>query len=412
MPVKQSLNTSHYRQRALALFVVTCAATLPLQVMGQGWTFEPVLRVGAESDDNAQMAFRTDEEIKLEGFLADLAATVKYESRRDQFEIEPRVLIRNYSDEPEFDSDDLFFRSLYQHQLQNSDYGFALFFDRQQVRTAERADTDLDAEDIDEITDDDSGRVGLMGERNRWRLLPNFSHQFSPKSSIDANLAYYNVRYDDVVSGFLTDFDDLRLDLAYRYAYTETTTGILLGSGRDYETKDDLLPRKLNGYGAQVGFERALSDTTTVRALIGMESTDLTNQDRVNEVVGELVLRRQLQTIRLLARYQRLVNASGAGRLSIRDSLSLNATRNLNERMSAGLGLRAYQDDPLGVSNAVEQRQYVQVRARFTWYLATSFSTELDYRYTVLDRGDLIGEGANSNQINIWFSYHPYSDAR
>jgi hypothetical protein len=243
-------------------------------------------------------------------------------------------------------------------------------------------------------------------------VLPSFSHNFSTLSSIEAELAYYNVRYDEVFQGVLTDYDDLRLNLIYRYQFSPTTTGIAVGSGRSYETKNALVPSELDGVGGEFGFEHQLSDTTMVRALIGMESTDVTGQDSENEVVGEFVLRRQLETIRLLASYQRLVNASGEGRLSIRDSVSLTATRELNDRMSAGLGLRAYQDSPLGPTAAVEEREYVQLRARFTWYMAKSFSAELDYRYTVLDRGDIEGEGANSNQVNLWFSYHPFSDAR
>ena len=123
-------------------------------------------------------------------------------------------------------------------------------------------------------------------------------------------------------------------------------------------------------------------------------------------------MRRRLETIRLLARYERLLNASGAGRVTLRDSVNLNATRQLNERLSAGLGVRAYQDDPLGTAGNVEKRQYVQLRARATWYLTASFSAEVDYRYTVLDRGDIIGESGNSNQINLWFAYHPNSETR
>ncbi len=411
MHTTRSINARSLRRIAAGLAGSAVLAAIPPDAQAQGWSFEPVVRVGLETDDNAQLDFRTDEEISLEGFLADLVATMRYESTRSDFEFAPRLLVRNYSDEPEFDSDDVFLSSLYRHRWQNSSFDISAFYDSQQVRNAERADVDLDTDDPDtDITDDETGRVGLIGDRERWRLLSSWSQQLSESSSIDAAIKYTNVRYDDIFSGLLTDYDDIRLNLGYRYAFSVRTSGIILATGRDYQSKNADPESELNGYGAMAGFEHDLSNTSRVRVLLGAESTDATNGGSTTEPIGEVMFRRKLETMRLLARYERLVNSSGAGRLTVRDSVSLNATRELNLRMSAGLGIRAYQDEPLGESDAVEDRQFVQIRARFTWHFSPSMSAEFDYRYTLLDRGSLVGEGANSNQINLWFSYHPNSN--
>jgi hypothetical protein len=87
--------------------------------------------------------------------------------------------------------------------------------------------------------------------------------------------------------------------------------------------------------------------------------------------------------------------------------VSLNFTRDLNERISAGIGLRAYQTNPLGDDQVdLDARNYVQLRGLFTWKLSRTFSFDVDYRYTYLDRISL-GEGANSNAVDIWLNYHP-----
>jgi hypothetical protein len=43
----------------------------------------------------------------------------------------------------------------------------------------------------------------------------------------------------------------------------------------------------------------------------------------------------------------------------------------------------------------------------FTWYLSEAFVIEADYRYTVLDRSNAIGERSNSNRVGLWFVYQP-----
>jgi hypothetical protein len=378
----------------------------------QDWGFQPVLRVGGEVDDNARLDFRTDSEIELEGLLVDASAGITFNSPRTEFDFTPRVLIRSYSDEPDFDSDDIFLTSRYKFATQNSELGFRVAFDEQQVRNAEREDADLDVEDPDDITDNASGRVGVRGERSKWRIVPQWKYNFTDISAISVEVDHFDVSYDDVFAGILTDYRDTRLNATFRRAFSSTTTGLLVGSGRSF-VSDDNIENEIDGYGAMAGFDHALSNTTSILALIGFETTDIDSLDDNTEVVGELVFRRRLETINLLAQYRRRVNASGSGQLSIRDSISLNATRRLSEKISAGLGVRAYESDPLGrVGVFVQPSRYVQLRARFTWYFMQALSAEVDYRYTVLDRGAIVGESANSNQVVVWFSYHPNTRPR
>jgi len=109
----------------------------------------------------------------------------------------------------------------------------------------------------------------------------------------------------------------------------------------------------------------------------------------------------------VLAGVRRVLVGSGLGGISIRDSLFLNFTRQLNEKISAGLGVRAYHDEGLSDTSRLD-RDYVQLRSVFIWHLSRAFSLEVDYSYTMLNReGLLAGERANSNRVTLWFVYQP-----
>jgi hypothetical protein len=163
----------------------------------------------------------------------------------------------------------------------------------------------------------------------------------------------------------------------------------------------------ITGIGALVGFERGLSEKTRVSAMIGVEDIDQEEGNAEPEIVGFAALTRNLKTIRMFAQYRRSITATGAGRLSIRDSVNLNFRRRLTERIVAGLGVRAYQSRGTTEAAAIDDRNYIQLQASFLWYLSTSFAIETQYRYTVLDRSDVFGERSNSNRLNLWFTYQP-----
>jgi hypothetical protein len=345
----------------------------------------------------------------LRGVLLEAGADFAYDSQLTRFSFFPRVVSRNYSDNPEYDNNDIFLNARLERDTEFNTFGFRVNFDRQSVRRAERADADIDIDNPDDIPGDDSGRVGQTGNRDKWRFVPSWSHQFSNVSSIAAEIDYDDVAYEDVFAGTLTDYSDARLNLTYQRALSDRTSLVLLGTGRNFDSADEDA-NEIKGYGLSVGFNRDLSQTTTLRAMIGAENTDQGLTDTSTDIVGNLTLIRRLETINMLAQYRRSVNASGAGQLSLRDQINVNFDRRLTEKISAGVGITAYKNtDDSGSSSAlpVDDRQYIQLRTRFRWYLTQAFTIEMEYDYTILDRGATIGEIANSNSVLLWFGYRP-----
>jgi len=104
---------THSRLSSLAFCTIVAVFSLPGIAQAQDWRFEPILSAAYEINDNATLTIRTDEEVKLQGYLLDAKANIRYSSPKTDFYMQQRVLLRTYPDDSDFDSDDSFLRSQY-----------------------------------------------------------------------------------------------------------------------------------------------------------------------------------------------------------------------------------------------------------------------------------------------------------
>ncbi len=384
--------------------VVMLVVVTPAVALAQDWRFEPVVRVGAEYDDNAILSIRTDEEIESSGLLLDLEANISYSSEITSFSVQPRVQVSKYPDNSEFDSDDYFLRTAYKREGQKHTFGFRGAFDEQLIRTAERNDTDLDVDDPDDFIGDDTGRIFLEGSRSKIRISPFWGYRLSDSSSIGVQVDHFDVQYSDIPLGLFTDYTDSQIDVAYRRKFSAVNTGLLTVTARKFDA--DTLDA-IDGIGASMGMEHALSENTRLTAAIGVAQVRQSGFSNDTEAVGSIRLTRNLETIRMIAQIRRSIATTGAGRITARDSFNLNFRRRLNEKLTAGLGVRAYRSSGVGSFATNVDRNYVQLESSIRWYLSKSLIFETNYRYTVNDRSAIVGERADSNRINIWLIFQP-----
>lgn len=398
------------RRAALLLRAVTVLALLAhAGTAAAQWRFDPIVRAAYDFDDNARLSGRTDEEIELSGYILEGSLDMTYRSAQSFFSFRPMLRSRNYGSNDEQNSDDQFvdFFGLFQGDRNT----FRIFGDasREAVRTAERADAGLDTdEDPDIIEDDQSGIFLIEQRRERFQIVPRWSYRLSNVSLFETELRYLAVDYDEPRGSVsLFGFDDARLSLRYRRTFSERNVGIFEVSARDFDSERIGGDRRT--YAAEFGFVRSLSETSQLRALIGVESIESEDVGQVSgtsdtQPVYEITLSQQLETIRLLAQYRQRVNSSGQGVLTRRDELNLRFTRNLTETFSAGLGVRTYTTDT--IEGAAVEQDYVQLRGQIIWRLSRTFSVQADYRHTIIDR-DIVEGAADSNQLTLWLSYQP-----
>ncbi len=370
----------------------------------QQTTLEPVLGVGYEHDDNATLSIFTIEEPEISGYLLDASARFGYRSPKTTLSATARLLDRNY-DEEEFDHTDEFFDFRYDYRGQSSRFQFRGSYGNELVRTGERLDTNFDIEDPSEIPDDTTGVVAISDERERVDIVPTYTYDISDVSTLGINLRYSTVSYAEQFAGLLNDYTNTRASLNFGRSLSARNTVLFgLNSGR-YEADGS---EPVTGYGLSGGLQSLLSEKTTLRIIVGVANTETFDGDTSTDPVGEITLTRRLETINLLAQYRRVVTGGGTGNLTARDIININFTRELTERVSAGIGVRAYSTTALAeaAGNPFDERDYVQLRAAVAWNLSRTLSFEVSYRYTVLDRVNL-GESGNSNNITLWFNWRP-----
>jgi len=378
-----------------------------VEVRAAEWRIEPALRVAAEFDDNADLSIFTDEEQDISGYVADVSARFAYTSPVTSFFATPRFVSRNYGEE-DFDSDDQFLRANFRRDFRSSMFGIGFNYGRELARTGERADAaDLEVEDPDDIPVDDSGRVFIRGRRERIEVAPRYSFSLSEKSSLGIGVRHTDTSYDEELSGILNDYTDTSSNLTYRRAWSSRNTAIVMGTYREYESDCPTCFDKSTGYGLSFGYESRLSETTTLSAVVGAENTELESGiEEVNPIVN-VSLSRRMKTINLFAQYRRVISGGGGGSLASRDIINLNFRRQLNDRMTAGLGVRAYSTNALKEGPVTfDERDYVQLRALFIWKLNETVSFDVEYRYTIINR-ERLGESANSNNVLLWLSWRP-----
>jgi hypothetical protein len=372
-------------------------------VQAAEWKIDPQVRAAASFDDNATLSFRTDNEESISGYILEGSARFAYRSEVTDFFVTPILRFRDYGD-PNFDEEEQFVRMQYGRETQRNDFRIRANYDREAIRTAERSDAELDAEDPDEIRDEGTGRVFLQGRRERTELIPTWRYRMSDASTFSMRLSYRDIQYENKFAGLLNDYSNGRANVAYQRAWSPRYSAVVAGTYRLFKPDGG---EEVTGYGVRAGVVGELSENTRLRVLAGVETTDNDIGESVRKPVGDISLVRRLQTITLLAQYRRSISGGGSGTVSSRDEINLNLTRRLNERISAGLGVRAYATNALeGDVVNFDERDYVQLRAQFIWNLSRTWFIDANYRYTFINR-QLIGESANSNEVTIWLSYQP-----
>jgi hypothetical protein len=373
------------------------------------WSLEPIVRLGLEYDTGATLTGSLVPAAEIQGYVVDGTAIVGYSTERTKFTITPTLRTRDYEDEF-FDSDDQFLALNFSHRGLKSNFGIRANYDRESARTAERQDADPGIDDPDDIFGDDTGTLFFNARRELIRILPQWGYDFSEKTAFDVKATYTDVEYDRNFLGSLVPYSDVRVVATLYRSLSTRTRGYANISARRYkrETLGIGGSREVDGVAFNVGIERNLTQTAKLRAEVGVEeSKPKSGGASDSNAVWDINYVKKLETIKMLARYKRSINASGTGRISLRDSINLGIQKPFSERLTGGLGVAAYSTEPVRLipGFTFDERDYAQVYLQLAYALSPTFSVQADYRYTYIDRSTT-GSG-DSNNVALWLIYQP-----
>jgi hypothetical protein len=402
------ISDDHRRSLFLAVagFIFVIGLLSMEAASAQQWVLQPELRAGYEYDDNARLRSEDDEIQEIDGFILEGSLGIGYNTQRTNFELTPRLRSRIYDETPDVDSNDQFLDFDFEHETLKGRFEVRSSYEREAVRTGERADPDFDIDDPDEIPTDETGFVLNNERRERFRIMPKWNYDLTERLIVGLGADYIDVSYDEALTSFLVDYTDARLQGLLGWRFSERTRGYFGARVRRYEND---LDNEVDGIGGAIGIESEISETTSFQAEVGYEDTERVSTGQSDgNFVADLNLVRTLETITMLAQYRRNVAASGAGRVSARDSLNFTVRKRFTERVYGALGVRAYQTEGLEQQQTVtfEERDFTEFRANLGVAISRAFSVEGDYRHARIDRGGLEGS-ANSNSIILWLVYRP-----
>ena len=391
--------------RAVVSFLLLAGSGLANHAaLGAEWSFAPVLGIAVDADDNANLSSRTDQEEEITGGIASAGVGINYRSQLYSANFFPLLISRRYPGDSDFDDDDQIVTSRVQRSTRNGSLALGVNFRRDYIRTGERADVDFDVEDPELIDDDDSGRVGARVRRIKWDVRPAWSFRISDTSNMRLQVQYRDVDYDETEVTRLVDYNSTAARARYTRRLSERNTGVLELVSLWYNA--DEVDNDSFSYGFRAGFRRRLSRKTSFEVLGGAGTAEQADGGSSTNYLARVNVVRRLETIRLLAQYQRTVGGSGSGTLTARDQINVAVSRQLSELLNAGLGVVAYQTSSIEDDVDFDERTYVQLRSTFGWQLTRKLNLEANYRYTLIDRDDE-DESANSNAITVWLRYRP-----
>jgi hypothetical protein len=396
----------HHRFPTLAIASLLAGLLFAPTTQAQQWVLQPEVRVGGEYDDNARLQTDDVEVQEIDGYILEGSLGIGYNTERTTFELTPRLRSRVYDEIPDVDSDDQFLDFDFGHETLKSEFRVRSRYGRESQRTAERADPDIDVDDPDEIPTDETGDVFSNERRERFRIEPQWDYDITERLTLGLEASYMDVSYDDSITSGLVDYTNQDIEGTLARRFTEKWSGYIGVRARNYD--NELGTNEVDGVGAVVGIESDISQTMRVRAEVGYEDTEqvLTGESDSN-IVANVNLVRTLETVTMLAQYRRDVAASGAGQVTARDSVNFTLRKDYTERVSGGLGLRAYQSESVGdEALTVEARDFIEFRALLGIALSQAFSLEADYRYAWVERTGVEGS-ADSNGIILWLIYRP-----
>ena len=159
---------------------------------------------------------------------------------------------------------------------------------------------------------EETGRVGVLDDRNRYNAGIGLSYLFSERINIDLNYKNEKIEYSNISH---VDYDRNTVSMLFNYKLkNELDTIIWMPSA--YSKKSDI--NNLDNYSISVGWMRKFSESLFMRTFIGYRSTDIYYKDTGMEfddsgIIIDCSITKNRETLSYSLGYKRdiVTNANG-----------------------------------------------------------------------------------------------------
>ena len=383
----------------------------PLQAGAADWEMNPKLELGYLYDSNYRLT-PPDFENEVSGGLLEAELELRATGPLTTFSLVPRIRSTYFPDDPDEESSDYFARLDWEHRTQVMRARLRADYSQESVVSSEQPSSDIDS-GLGETGGEDAGIVAIRNRRDRARLRPTLSYEFSPRHRLDLGATALDVTFDREIPGAQTPYREYGVDVGFAFNYSPRSaiTARALAARYDLEIESN----SADAYGLEV--EWSTSATETLRAFVrgGVQHT-IFEDNTLTGVPGEEVttylagagVTRSVKLTELFLDATHSVGPTSSGFVVQRDLLRFRLTHLFSPRFSLFTGLRGTRDEALeGFETLFRTRHYATVDLGFEWRMLQQLSVVLGVDYT-WQEFDIDGEsGSESGGGTLSFVYQP-----
>jgi hypothetical protein len=180
---------------ALAGATLASAVVLGSTAHAGNWDFNPRVEVGGEYNDNLRLAASGQPKVPAYGTLADVSLTERLVDQRYEFDITPHVHNTFFPDDHTDQSTDGYLDMSGNYHTQRATIGGLFTYANETVISSELLTASFPGQGLGQTTGEETGLVSFHNRRELWRLMPNYSYDFSPRWHLRAEGEYENASF-------------------------------------------------------------------------------------------------------------------------------------------------------------------------------------------------------------------------
>lgn len=375
----------HRSTRQIALCVASFLGLTAAHALE--WQTSPTVSLMSTNDSNYRLL--TSNEREVSSSRIDANASITGSSDRVTLELRPRVRAINFSDDREFDRTDQFLYS-----------SVAVGSERQRVTLS--ADFVRDGTLTNAL--DDTGFTEVDAERDRSIFGLDWAAATSEFGTFVVALNSHTVEYrDELIASPLTDYDYASIALSYAHRLSERSTLTVSLTGGQLDTVST--SSDSDNVGLSVAFERALSDSLTMRIGAGQYETRRPDSFSSDERDSSLdfSLEKRWDRWTLTTGLSADVEPSAFGVLWRRETANVRIRRRFSERVDASLSLSSGQVEQDQQTLSFEDRRYGNALLNISLRVAERLWLSFDVGTRAQEFSD--GPRARSTYGQVAFTY-------
>ena len=287
------------------------------------WQTTPTVALASASDDNFRM--RRDEEREVSSSRLDASANVEGSSDRLTLSLRPRVHAINYSDDREYDRTNKFLYT-----------SLGIGGERQRVTLS--ADYVRDGTLTNAL--EDTGFTEVDADRDRSIYGLEWAAATSERGTFFVTFNSHDVTYvDELIASPLVDYDYAAFGLSYAHRLSERSTFSFSLSAGELNTETAF--GDTQNVGLSLSFERALSETLTMRIAGGSYATRRPGWmlPEQRDASLDFSLAKQWDRWNVTTSISADIEPSAFGVLFRRETAGIRIGRRFSERVDMSLGL-------------------------------------------------------------------------